>query len=227
MPGTVKLTTYRADIGSVTPPAISVTELFVGSDGASPDAEADLRPVTGRSLAGTATRRRQKVLEWVVILAVGLCVAVVVRTSVLQAFYIPSESMVPTFEINDRVVVDKISYRVGDVHRGSIVVFERPTRTAGAIKDLVKRVIAVGGDTVEARNGVVYVNDSAVPEPYLRAPASTQNLAKTTIPNHFLWVMGDNRMNSADSRVFGPIPVGSVVGRVVLRAWPPTRVGFP
>ena len=227
MPSTVKSTTYRADIGSVTPPAISVTELFVGSDGASPDAEADLRPVTGRSLAGTATRRRQKVLEWVVILAVGLCVAVVVRTSVLQAFYIPSESMVPTFEINDRVVVDKISYRVGDVHRGSIVVFERPTRTAGAIKDLVKRVIAVGGDTVEARNGVVYVNDSAVSEPYLRAPESTQNLAKTTIPNHFLWVMGDNRMNSADSRVFGPIPVGSVVGRVVLRAWPPTRVGFP
>ena len=227
MPGTLRLTTYRADIGSVTSPAISVTELFVGSDGASPDADADLRPVTGRSLAGTATRRRQKVLEWVVILAVGLCVAVVVRTSVLQAFYIPSESMVPTFEINDRVVVDKISYRVGDVHRGSIVVFERPTRTAGAIKDLVKRVIAVGGDTVEARNGVVYVNDSAVSEPYLRAPASTQNLAKTTIPNHFLWVMGDNRMNSADSRVFGPIPVGSVVGRVMLRAWPPTRVGFP
>ena len=227
MPGTLRLTTYRADIASVTPPAISVTELFVGSDGASPDADADLRPVTGRSLAGTATRRRQKVLEWVVILAVGLCVAVVVRTSVLQAFYIPSESMVPTFEINDRVVVDKISYRVGDVHRGSIVVFERPTRTAGAIKDLVKRVIAVGGDTVEARNGVVYVNDSAVSEPYLRAPASTQNLAKTTIPNHFLWVMGDNRMNSADSRVFGPIPVGSVVGRVMLRAWPPTRVGFP
>jgi len=213
----------------MTPPANSRTELSVGSDAAVLGCRPVplLQPVLGRAPGGTASRRRQKVLEWLVILVAGLCVAVVVRTSLLQAFYIPSESMVPTFEINDRVVVDKVSYRLGGVHRGSIVVFERPARSTGSIKDLVKRVIAVGGDTVEARDGLVYVNDKALPEPYLRVAVSTLNLVKTTIPNHFLWVMGDNRQNSADSRVFGPIPVASVVGRVLVRAWPPSRLGFP
>ena len=223
----LRLTADSVDSCDVSPPASSMTELYVGTDDAFAGGAQLPRPVTGRAPGGTASRRRQKVLEWVVILVAGLFVAVAVRTSVLQAFYIPSESMVPTFEINDRVVVDKVSYRFGAVHRGSIVVFERPTRSDGSIKDLVKRVIAVGGDTVEARAGLVYVNGIAVPEPYLLVAASTQNLAMTTIPNHFLWVMGDNRQNSADSRVFGPIPVASVVGRVLVRAWPPSRLGLP
>ena len=217
------VTTHRADAVSVTPPTISVASPLLAAEATVVDAS----PVSGRQAGAAVARRRRRALEWLVIVVAGLSVAVLVRTSVLQAFYIPSESMVPTFEINDRVVVDKLSSRFRPIGRGSIVVFQRPARSGGGTEDLVKRVIAVAGDTVETRDGTVYLNDRALDEPYLRVPASTNNLPATTLGRGDLWVMGDNRDNSADSRVFGPIRVTSVVGKVVVRAWPPGRIGLP
>ena len=217
------VTTHRADAVSVIPPTISVASPLLAADATAADAS----PVSGRQ-AGAADRRPRRALEWLVIVVAGLSVALLVRTSVLQAFYIPSESMVPTFEIDDRVVVDKLSSRFRPIRRGSIVVFQRPARSVGGgTEDLVKRVIAMAGDTVEGRGGTVYLNGKALDEPYLRVAASTYNLPATTIGKGDLWVMGDNRDNSADSRVFGPIRVTSVVGRVVVRAWPPGRIGLP
>jgi signal peptidase I len=178
-------------------------------------------------VAGRGRDRGRQWLEWVVITVAAMIVALVVRTSVLQAFYIPSESMVPTLNVNDRVLVNKLAYRFSTIDRGDVVVFERPNAAPGTHnpRDLVKRVIALGGDTVEAREGVVFVNGQPIDEPYVRVRGTTANLPLTTVPRDHLWVMGDNRTNSSDSRVFGPIAVTSVVGRAMVTVWPATRIG--
>ena len=174
-----------------------------------------------------APRRRigQEMLEWLVIVLAALTVAVVVRTTAVQAFYIPSESMVPTLRVDDRVLVDKLSYRFGAIHRGDVVVFERPPSGAVAARDLVKRVVGLAGDTVEARDGRVFVNGTELAENYLAAQGSTLNLPLTTVPRGFIWVMGDNRTNSGDSRVFGPVATKLVLGKARLRVWPLARIG--
>src|SRR5206468_495271 len=105
--------------------------------------------------------------EWLVIIVGALLVAFVVKTFLVQAFYIPSGSMLPTLQEQDRVLVNKLSYDLHDVHRGDIVVFEGPEQAKGQIKDLIKRVIGLPGDTVEARDGAVYVNGQPIHEPYL------------------------------------------------------------
>jgi signal peptidase I len=114
-------------------------------------------------------------------------------------------------------MVDKLSHRMTGVHHGDVVVFHRPSNLQNSkVKDLVKRVIGVEGDTVEAIGGQVYVNDVAINEPYLAKQNSTINLPKTTVGAHQLFMMGDNREHSSDSRVFGPISEDSVVGHARL-----------
>jgi signal peptidase I len=181
--------------------------------------------VTGRSIRRTAEgqlvatdhTRTKSVLEWIVVLFAAGLTALIVRTTVLQMFYIPSESMSHTLETNDKVMVDKLSHRMTGVHHGDVVVFHRPSNLQNSkVKDLVKRVIGVEGDTVEAIGGQVYVNDVAINEPYLAKQNSTINLPKTTVGAHQLFMMGDNREHSSDSRVFGPISEDSVVGHARL-----------
>jgi signal peptidase I len=186
------------------------------------NSEVALRPVTGRTLrratpAGTPTAadqsRTRSIVEWVLVLVAAAAAALLIRTTVVQVFFIPSESMANTLEVSDKVVVDKLSHRINGVHRGDIVVFHKPNNLQSAtIKDLVKRVIAVEGDTVEAINGQVYVNDTAINEPYLVTQNSTTNLPKMTIGANQMFMMGDNRERSSDSRVFGPIDESSVIG---------------
>jgi signal peptidase I len=159
------------------------------------------------------------VLEWVLILGVALIAAIVIRQFLLQAFYIPSGSMEHTLEIRDRVLVNKLSYRLHDVRRGDIVVFERPPQDGDANKDLIKRVIGLPGETVEGRDGAVVVNGKRLNEPYLKGVASGPFPAQQVPPGH-LWMMGDNRPNSRDSRVIGPIPESNVVGRAFIRIFP-------
>jgi signal peptidase I len=162
----------------------------------------------------------RNLVEWVAILGAALLVAFVVKTFLIQAFFIPSPSMVPTLEVHDRVLVNKLSYKLHDVHRGDVVVFERLPEEHGAIKDLIKRVVAIEGDTVETRGNTLYVNDQAVVEPYVKTSDIGNPVLKRTIPENQVFVMGDNRSNSADSRVFGPVDEDRIVGRAFVKIWP-------
>jgi signal peptidase I len=165
--------------------------------------------------------RVRNLVEWVVIVAGAFLVAFVVKTFLIQAFFIPSASMFPTLREDDRVLVNKLSYDLHDVHRGDLIVFERPEGSEGdGIRDLIKRVVALENETVEARDGRVYVDGEELGEPYLGDGVTTADLAAAKVPDGHVFVMGDNRGNSMDSRVFGPIPEGEIVGRAFVRVWP-------
>jgi signal peptidase I len=163
--------------------------------------------------------------EWLGILIGALVLAVVIKTFVAQTFYIPSPSMEKTLLVDDRVLVNKLAYKMGDVDRGDVVVFKRPPKeTDTSIKDLIKRVVGLPGETIEARNGVVYINSVALAEPYLQPGMPTNELPPTVVPEGTYFVMGDNRTNSFDSRRFDPIPDDLLVGRAEARIWPLSRL---
>lgn len=171
----------------------------------------------------------RNVAEWAVVIIGAILVALVVKTFLIQAFRIPSASMHPTLLEGDRVLVNKTSYRLHDVNRGDVVVFSRPKNlhaAPGEPDDLIKRVIGLPGDTVQTRNGAVYVNGRALDEPYLAEGTQTLNIDDPVkVPKGHVWVMGDNRGDSQDSRVFGPIPEDTIVGRAFMIMWPPSRIG--
>ncbi len=172
----------------------------------------------------------------------AVLIAFLVKTFVAQAFYIPSGSMLPQLQIDDRVVVSKLAYRLHDPRRGDIVVFDEPgPRSAGdsslpekvgrgllqsiglaapSTDEYIKRVLAVPGERVEAKGGHVYVNGRRVVEPYLPPGLTTGDFPPRVVEEGRLWVMGDNRANSSDSRTFGTIPESDVVGRAFVRVWP-------
>lgn len=162
-------------------------------------------------------------VEWIVILSGALLAAFLIKTFLFQAFYIPSGSMEPTLNIGDRVLVNKLSYQWGDIERGDLIVFSRPDLPAGseaAVKDLIKRVIALPGETIETRDGSVFINGSRLEEPYLPAGTYSDNVERQKIPAGTVWVMGDNRGNSRDSRVLGPVDADTIHGRAFVRIWP-------
>jgi signal peptidase I len=170
-------------------------------------------------------------IEWALVIGGALLVALVVRTFLVQAFWIPSASMEPTLHEGDRVLVNKLSYDLHDVRHGDVIVFERPDEPSDVphpedeIPDLIKRVIGLPGDTIEARDGVVYINDERIDEPYLVADTPTTDLPRQEVPEGKVFVMGDNRTNSHDSRRFGPIDESSIVGRAFLRIYPLDDIG--
>ncbi|HEX6567791.1 MAG TPA: signal peptidase I [Acidimicrobiales bacterium] len=170
------------------------------------------------------------VVEWLGVIGCGVLIALTAQAFLVQAFWIPSPSMTPTLDVGDRVLVNKLAYKTHDVHRGDLVVFERPPQVSngaeGEIKDLIKRVIAVGGDTLEGRDGQVYVNGERIEEPYLEEGTPTNDLPRQEIPEGFVFVMGDNRTNSEDSRVFGPIDEDTIVGRAFVKVLPLTDLGW-
>jgi signal peptidase I len=169
----------------------------------------------------------KSILEWLGVILGALLVALLIKTFLLQAFYIPSRSMEPTLRIGDRVLVNKLSYKMHDINRGDIVVFERPPdEPPDAIKDLIKRVIALPGETISSENGQVFIDGRPLEEPYLEPGTVTENLPPTLVPEGHVFVMGDNRGDSRDSRYFGPIEEDLVVGRAFVRIWPVTHLGF-
>ncbi len=186
----------------------------------------DQPPPAARTKAKGRPKRspQRNLVEWVVVVGGALLVAVVVKAFLLQAFYIPSPSMVPTLHVNDRVLVNKLSYKLHDVRRGDVIVFKSPQVVAE--KDLIKRVIGLPGDTVETRDGEIVVNDKVLDEPYLPSDVGTGPMEKITVPPGHYWMMGDNRGNSSDSRVFGAIPESSIIGRAFVKVWPITAFGF-
>ena len=214
------------------------------------DEEADAES-SGRRRARRRHNARRNAIEWVIVVVGALIVAIVIKTFLFQAFYIPSVSMEPTLKVGDRVLVNKLSYQLHDVHRGDIVVFERPStdpqsvegcdgkratitpqKNTEEVHDLIKRVVAVGGETVEARGGRIYVNGAELNEPYLPANTTTPLFEQSVFPTQCIkvpkdevFVLGDNRTNSAASNRFGPIPESLIVGRAFIRVWPLGSIG--
>jgi signal peptidase I len=147
-----------------------------------------------------------------------------VRPFVMEAFWIPSGSMIPTLEIGDRVFVNKFIYRFTEPQRGDIIVFQSVDRTD---EDLIKRVVGVPGDEIAVKSGKLYVNGEPQKEPYTNKKLPDRSsFTKTTVPKNHVFVMGDNRASSADSRVFGPLPEKNIEGEAFLRFWPPDRIGL-
>jgi signal peptidase I len=168
--------------------------------------------------------------EWIVVILLAVSVALLVRHFVVQSYSIPSASMYPTLRVDDRLLVTKVNYQWADIKRGDVIVFKKPesmkaTEGPDAIDDLVKRVIGLPGDTVEARDGSVFINGTKLDEPYLPAGTQTTNLRTTVIPVDEYFMMGDNRDISFDSRFWGAIKRADVIGKVFFRFWPPGRVG--
>ncbi len=175
--------------------------------------------------------------EWGPVLFAAVVIALFVRLVLVQAYHIPSASMVPTLEEGDRVVVNRLSYQFGEVERGQVVVFKKPQGSSGQ-NDLIKRIIGLPGETIRFADNQVYVNGLRLEEPYLAEQDSTRprltipGCAQTTpapdtcvVPEGTIFMMGDNRLGSSDSRVFGPIEIDSVVGRAFLRVWPLNNLG--
>jgi signal peptidase I len=158
--------------------------------------------------------------QWVVTAVLAVALTLGLRTFVVEPFWIPSGSMEATLQVGDRVLVEKLSTLAG-VGRGEVVVFdgEGSFDPAGVHEDYIKRVVALGGDTVEGRDGRVWVNGRALVEPYLFEDDGAP-FPLTEVPEGAMWVMGDHRSNSSDSRVHGPVPQDHVVGRAVVVVWP-------
>lgn len=163
-------------------------------------------------------------LEFLVILIVAFgLVFGVVRPFVVEAFFIPSESMVPTLEIGDRVFVNKFIYRFTDPERGDVIVFRS---VEGGDEDLIKRVVGVPGDEISVQDGTLFVNNERLEEPYINDEIQDNSFfGPLTVSEGEVFAMGDNRANSRDSRFFGPVPYENIEGEAFVTFWPLTRIG--
>jgi signal peptidase I len=226
-----------------------------GSDERTPPAAGD-EPTPEPEAPAEDVRSFLRELPGLVLLA--LLLAILIKTFLVQAFYIPSESMVPTLHVGDRVLVNRLAYRFGDIERFDVIVFSDPHPTPGedrgviggflhwlgegtgvakpAQEDFIKRVIALPGETWEIRDGAVFVNGVELEEPYLVGPADQRNFGPETVPAGSLFVLGDNRLHSCDSRFspddagvchgLGYVPVDNVIGQAFVIIWPPGDMGW-
>jgi signal peptidase I len=180
---------------------------------------------TGEQERPSRKKKGGGLVEYVIILAVSFALVFgFVRPFVVEAFWIPSGSMIPTLEINDRVLVNKFIYRFTEPDRGDIVVFQS---VEDPKQDLIKRVVGLPGDRIAVRSGRLIVNGEPQKEPFTNERFPDRSFfAPTTVPKNHVFVMGDNRANSQDSRVFGPLPEKNIEGEAFLRFWPPSRIGL-
>jgi signal peptidase I len=227
-----------------------------GSPGPAP-AEADQAPAdqaASESVTQVEPRSRGAAKELAVLTATALVIAILLKTFVVQAFYIPSVSMEPTLRPGDRILINRVAYRFGDIERGDIVVFSQPHPVSGEGRgivggflhwlwqgigvvrpdddDFIKRVIGLPGDVVEMHGGIVSVNGRPLDEPYVnQEDPSVAEFPPTAVPDGMLFVMGDNRNHSGDSRFpppagLGFVPIDKVIGQAFVVIWPPSRVGW-
>ena len=184
-----------------------------------------------------SARSVKKAIEWLAVIVGALLVAFLIKTFLMQAYYIPSSSMTPALQVGDRVLVNKLSYEFGEVSRGDLVVFKRTEVDTGNKTDLIKRVIATEGELLEISGGEIFITEEGgkdrkvLVEPYLAEGVTTQGFAfeglcpeseanTCLVPENFIFVMGDNRSGSRDSRYFGPVDIDDIVGRAFIRIWP-------
>jgi signal peptidase I len=166
-------------------------------------------------------------VEFLVILLIAFALVFgFVRPFVIEAFYIPSKSMLPTLEIGDRVFVNKFIYRFHEPKRDDIIVFKSiGDSTEGGQEDLIKRVVGLPGDEISVQDGVLFVNGERQEEPYVnpRLP-DTSSFAPMTVPKGEVFLMGDNRADSRDSRFFGAVPFENIEGEAFIIFWPPGHI---
>ena len=187
--------------------------------------------------------KRNTVIDYAVIAIAAVVLAFLLQAFVVKPYRIPSPSMVPTLDVGDRVLVARFIYHFDKPSRGDIVVFRWPGDNKTVF---IKRIIGVPGDTISLKDGRVYVNGQELDEPYVAKdngqtqptdpapmmPGSTMSQPWSlnqsyTVPPDSYFVMGDNRTASDDSRVWGPVPTGNLIGQAFFTYWPPTRIGVP
>ena len=193
-------------------------------------------PAGGMAESSGGSRLARTIGEWVVVVVIAIAAALIIRLFLFQQYYIDGPSMESTLQPQDRVLVNKLSYRLHDVNRGDVVVFDRVT-SPDRHDDLIKRVIALPGETIEIRSCTVYVDGVRLEEPYLddESLAQVDPVARcgshtdanaTVVPPEMVYVMGDNRQQSFDSRDFGPIEIDKIRGRAFLVMWPLSAWAF-
>jgi signal peptidase I len=213
----------------------------------------DEEALEGKAAPGKGTQKKQQgflsfLQELPVLLVIAFVLALLIKTFLMQAFYIPSESMEPTLNVGDRVLVNKVVYHLHPPRRGDIIVFADPnpepqphrnpasafwhwlTEGLGVAtspeKDFIKRVIGLPGDHIECKSGAVFINGERLNEPYIEVEDDRQ-CGPYDVPANKLFVMGDNRLNSRDSRYgLGFIPYDKVIGRAFVIIWPPSHMGW-
>ena len=156
-------------------------------------------------------------------------VFLIIRPFIVQAFYIPSGSMLPTLEVRDHILVSKFIYRFHEPQRGDIIVFKAPAAISsyGQEQDFIKRLMGLPGDIIEVKDGAVYRNHKRLTEPYLMEPGRIEyEREPIKVPRGMLFVMGDNRNDSNDSHEWGPLDRKRVIGKAMVRFWPLNRVGL-
>ncbi|MBL7069160.1 MAG: signal peptidase I [Candidatus Omnitrophica bacterium] len=173
-------------------------------------------------------RVKREIREWVESLIVALILALIIRTFVVQAFKIPTGSMIPTLLAGDRLLVNKFIYKFKEPERGDIIVFKYP---GDEKKDFIKRLIATSGETVEIRNGDIYIDGNKVEDPFIIRKIHYYNKSphgatgrKTEVPEDSYYVLGDNSASSRDSRYWGFVPRKNVIGKAFFLYWPVKRI---
>jgi signal peptidase I len=176
----------------------------------------------GEAPSAATARGRNRAFRWtvevVVIVAAAFVLALLVQQFVVKPFAIPSPSMEPTLVEGDRVLVNRLVYHFRSPERGDVMVFHPPGRPGS--DPFIKRIVAVGGDTIAVRDGLLWVNGVAQDEPFIKEHPIVGDFPETMVPAGFVWAMGDNRNNSGDSRVFGPVSVKEIMGEAFAIYWP-------
>ncbi len=194
-----------------------------------PDLDA-LAAVDATLRANPGKRRINPVVEWVLVVVVAISSALLVRAYVVQQFAVEGESMINTLQNADRVLVNRLSYRLHEPRRGDVVVLKRFDGAAEE-RDLIKRVVGLPGETIEFRSCIVYVNGNALIEPYIDPDIQARDgcggdQAPLVVPPETVYVLGDHRGKSSDSRVFGPVADRMLIGRAFVIIWPMSDWGW-
>lgn len=194
-----------------------------------PDLDA-LAAVDATLRANPGKRRINPVVEWVLVVVVAISSALLVRAYVVQQFAVEGESMINTLQNADRVLVNRLSYRLHEPRRGDVVVLKRFDGAAEE-RDLIKRVVGLPSETIEFRSCIVYVNGNALIEPYIDPDIQARDgcggdQAPLVVPPETVYVLGDHRGKSSDSRVFGPVADRMLIGRAFVIIWPMSDWGW-
>ena len=205
--------------------------IHITEDSASVEAD---DAATGEAVRSDLSQKQRSqmraIWDWIFVVVVAISAALLIRVFLFQQYYIDGPSMQTTLMPEDRVLVNKMSYKLHDIHRGDVIVFDRVTNEVQH-DDLIKRVLGLPGETLEIRSCIVYIDGVQVDEPYLNPEQTSQvepsarcgshtDMAPIVVPEEMVFVMGDNRVQSFDSRDFGPIDSDKVRGRAFVVIWP-------